>query len=52
MTDETTQLSLTGHEVTVILEALADRPYKESASIINKIINQQANQKIKRGGTQ
>lgn len=34
------KLDLEPREITIILKALADRPYKETAALIRKIVNQ------------
>lgn len=41
------QLELTSREVTIILQALAELPYKESAALIRKIVWQDSQEKSK-----
>jgi hypothetical protein len=40
------KLELEPHEVTIILEALAELPHKDSAALIHKIVHQDAQQKL------
>lgn len=40
------KLELEQHEISIILKALSKLPYEESAALIHKIINQDANQKL------
>lgn len=45
-------INLTEHEISIILNALKDKPYIEVASLIRKIVEQSANdeiQEIERG---
>lgn len=41
------QLELTSREVTVILQALGQRPYNEVAALIRKIVWQDSQEKLK-----
>lgn len=41
-------INLEEHEITIILDALSDRPYKDVASIIRRIVNQMAEETIRR----
>lgn len=38
------KLEVESHEVTIILKALAERPYNEVASLIRKIVDQTSRQ--------
>jgi hypothetical protein len=40
------KLDIESREITIILKALNELPYKESAALIRKIVNQTAEQEI------
>ncbi len=40
-------INLEEHEITTILDALSERPHKEVAAIIHKIVHQMAAEQIK-----
>lgn len=43
-------MTFTEHEISIILKGLAKLPYEESSALINRIVNDQANQKIREEG--